>query len=130
MIILVLKDLVLRGKLLNEVSSWVLLVHQYDQFLNIFVELVLLRVLVVDCLKGVIVESICTKHLDDLELALHLLDDVLLEVDLHGLLAQLLQHIVEHDILHVVERGNPQGHDLPVSEGTVFLVGDSLLEGD
>lgn len=130
MIVLFLEDLILRGKFLNEVSSWVLLVHQNDQLLDISVELVLLRVLAVDGLKSIIVESICTEHFDDLELALHLLDDVFLEVDLHGLLTQLLEHIVEHHFLHVAVRGNSQGHDLPVSERGVFLVSDALFEGD
>lgn len=105
-VVLSLEYLVLGSKLLNEVSSRVRCIHNLNEILDVLVKHVLLGVVVVNGLKGIIVEGICAKQFDHLELALHLLDDVLLVVNLHSLLAQLLQHIVEHHILQVMVGGD------------------------
>jgi len=127
-IILALKDFVLCSKHLHEISARVLLVNHFDELGDVLVELVLLGVLVVNGLKSVIIKSISTKHLDNLEFTLHLLDNVFLEVDLHRLLTKLLQNVVEHHVLHVVVCRDLQSHDLPISEQSVLFLCNALLE--
>mmetsp|Transcript_13321 Transcript_13321/g.18160 ORF Transcript_13321/g.18160 Transcript_13321/m.18160 type:complete len:216 (+) Transcript_13321:107-754(+) len=114
------------GELAQDLSLGRLLLLLQDELLELAIEHIRLDIVVVESLKGVVVHREASDLLQDVELPLHLLNFILLEVKLHGLVTQLDQHIIEHDILLIVISGDRQGDDLSVAEALIAL--HALLE--
>ena len=122
---LFLKFLALDLELLDQLSSGLFLLQLHLKGRKLPVKPVFLDVLAVDDFEGVVVESALAHHFEHLELSLHVFDFVLLVEQLHSLVAQPNQHVIEHHFLHVVVGGNVQKEDLAVAE---LLLLHSLLE--
>lgn len=90
---------------------------------------VLLRVVLVQSLKSVIECALAESHLTkDRKLLLHLCDLIFLEVHLDLLMAELLKHIIEHNLGLVLVSWDLEGHDLSDAELFVGRVSSPLFE--
>ena len=87
----------------HELGSGIGFPHFGEKPCKLFIKAVLFDILTVEHLESVVIEVCATANLlNHHQLALHLLDVSLLEVELDGLKAKFEQHVEEVHILHVV----------------------------
>lgn len=86
-------------------------------------------VVAIESLESVIESVLAESHpAQDSKLLLHLLDLIFLEVHLDLLMTELLKHIIEHNLGHVLVSWDLEGHDLTDAELFVGGVSSPLFE--
>ena len=108
------QQLLLRDHILYKLGPGVRIFHLVKKFDQILVIDFLPReVLIVQRLESVIVHDRGGHGFNDPQASLNVTNAVFLEVELDRLMAELHEHVVEHDILLVVVGRNLKLHDLP-----------------